>query len=73
VFSIECVLCTYADNSHLSSQHVNNASRELTKFQADQNGKFKGLQRLVAAFVVEKNEEIEALQRNVPKRDLMYK
>jgi hypothetical protein len=61
-----------SDNAAIASdylselyQHVDNASRELAKFQADQNGKFKGLQHLVAAFVVEKNEEIEALKRNV--------
>ena len=32
-------------------------------FNADQERKFKGLQRLVAEFVVEKNEEISALKQ----------
>jgi len=41
------------------------ASKELVKFNSDQEGKFKGLQRLVAEFVVEKNEEMEALKRAV--------
>ena len=44
---------------------VDVAGKELSKFQAEQEGKFKGLQRLVAEFVVEKNEQMEALTRAV--------
>jgi len=46
-------------------QQVDVAGKDLKTFKTDQESKFKGLQRLVAEFVVEKNEEMAGLKRAV--------
>jgi hypothetical protein len=61
----EATILHVAPTPELRPPQVDAANRELSRFQESQEVKFKGLQRLVAEFVVEKNTEMADLKRAV--------